>query len=371
METASAAEQHGTQASVRVIAFYLPQFHRIAENDAWWEPGFTEWTAVTRARPLFRGHAQPREPGELGYYDLRLPEIRARQAELALQAGIHGFCYWHYWLGDGRRLLERPFNEVLDSGQPDFPFCLGWANHDWRARFFGAGDRCLVEQKYSGPDDARAHFDYLLRAFSDPRYIRVDGKPLLYVFAPNRVPQTVGYFQCWRDWATAAGLPGLYLVAQGSNRQLIEQIGFDAFCPGSGPLAEERDRRNKRRAELAIRRILKRPLKIDYERIMENWPYQDACPGDVTPVIHCDWDVTPRYQEKGELLRGFTPERFRKHAESVLAPIVRNPAHPGIVFLKSWNEWAEGNYIEPDRARGYALLQAMAAALRSADTSAP
>lgn len=350
-------------SDVRAIAFYLPQFHPTAENDEWWEPGFTEWTAVTRARPLFRGHAQPREPGALGFYDLRLADVRQQQADLARHSGIHGFCYWHYWLGGGRRLLHRPFDEVLRLGEPDFPFCLGWANHDWRARFFGAGNRCLVKQTYPGEKDSRAHFEHLLQAFSDRRYIRVDGKPVFYVFSPNDVPAAATFFQQWRDWAAAAGLPGLYLVGQGSDKDLITGLGFDAFCPGSGSLAAERARRNRNRLDEALRKLRKQPMKIEYQQVCRDWPYQDACPSDVAPVIHCDWDVTPRYGAKGELFVGFTPERFRQHAESVLRPIRRNPDHPGIVFVKSWNEWAEGNYMEPDKARGTALLDAFAAAL--------
>ena len=149
----------------RLIAFYLPQFHPIPENDKWWGKGFTEWISVTTAKPLFRGHRQPLIPGELGYYDLRLPEVRNAQAQLAQEYGIEGFCYWHYWLGGRKRLLERPFEEVLRSGQPDFPFCLAWANHDWKGVFFGAKNRLLIKQEYPGKDDYIEHFYAMLNAF--------------------------------------------------------------------------------------------------------------------------------------------------------------------------------------------------------------
>ena len=176
----------------RVIAYYLPQYHPIPENDEWWGKGFTEWTKVAKARPLFRGHYQPHIPADLGFYDLRMPEVRAAQARLAREAGIEGFCYWHYWFGGGKRLLERPFQEVVASGQPDFPFCLGWANHDWtnktwtrRSAF--SQEQILMKQTYSEEDYER-HFQALLGAFRDPRYITVDDKPLFLINEPRMMP---------------------------------------------------------------------------------------------------------------------------------------------------------------------------------------
>ena len=171
----------------RIIAYYLPQFHPIPENDEVWGKGFTEWTNVAKAKPLFRGHYQPRIPADLGFYDLRLPEVREQQAELARDAGVEGFCYWHYWFGNGKMLLERPFEEVLKSGKPDFPFCLCWANHSWTTKTWkkghGSSSRTMIaEQLYPGEEDDIAHFNYCLPAFKDPRYITVEGKPLFGVF---------------------------------------------------------------------------------------------------------------------------------------------------------------------------------------------
>jgi len=164
-------------SNARAIAFHLPQYHPTPENDEWWGKGFTEWTNTTRAKPLYPGHYQPHLPADLGYYDLRLPEARHAQAELARAYGIEGFCYYHYWFG-GRRILERPVNEILASGEPDLPFCLCWANHSWSNIWQGVADRMLIEQTYPGMDDHRRHFEWLLAAFHDPRYIRVDGKPM-------------------------------------------------------------------------------------------------------------------------------------------------------------------------------------------------
>jgi lipopolysaccharide biosynthesis protein len=173
--------------TARVLAFYLPQFHPIAENDRWWGNGFTEWTNVARARPLFRGHYQPHVPADLGFYDLRLPESRELQARLAASYGIEGFCYWHYWF-HGKRLLERPFAEVLRSGRPDFPFALAWANESWSRRWLGEDREILQAQTYS-PEDDREHARWLTAAFADPRYIRIDGRPLFLIYRPGDVPR--------------------------------------------------------------------------------------------------------------------------------------------------------------------------------------
>jgi len=193
----------------RVIAYYLPQYHPIPENDAWWGRGFTEWTNVAKARPLFRGHYQPHIPADLGFYDLRVPEVREAQAEMARAYGIEGFCYWHYWFA-GKRLIERPFAEVLESGKPDFPFCLAWANQTWTGIWHGASDRVLIEQTYPGPDDHAAHFRALLPAFRDDRYLKVDGKPMFAILQPADL--TAQVLPQWRDLATAAGLKGFHFV---------------------------------------------------------------------------------------------------------------------------------------------------------------
>ena len=172
----------------RFIAFYLPQFHPTKENDEWWGKGFTEWVSVAKARPLYRGHVEPHIPADLGFYDLRIPEIREQQAELAKEAGIEAFCYWHYWFGEGKRLLERPFNEVLTSGKPDFPFCLAWANHSWYKKLWDSQarekDLLLIEQKYLGIEDYKSHFYAMLPAFKDDRYFRVNGKLFFIVYDP-------------------------------------------------------------------------------------------------------------------------------------------------------------------------------------------
>lgn len=218
----------------RVIAFYLPQFHPIPENDEWWMKGFTEWTNVGKARSLFPGHYQPKVPADLGYYDLRVPETRQAQADMAREYGIEGFCYWHYWFGNGKRLLERPFNEVLASGKPDFPFCLAWANESWKGFFHGVKTKqALITQLYPGEDDYIAHFETVLPAFKDPRYITVDDKPVFMIYQPFQHPQIKEFMALWQKLAMNNGLKGIFFIGQTyhltEERAELMDMGFDAI----------------------------------------------------------------------------------------------------------------------------------------------
>jgi lipopolysaccharide biosynthesis protein len=360
----------------RLIAFYLPQFHPIPENDRWWGAGFTEWTNVARARPLFPGHWQPRLPGELGFYDLRVPETRAAQAELARAHGIEAFCYWHYWFA-GKRLLERPFDDVLASGEPDFPFCLAWANGSWSGVWHGAPERILIEQTYPGPSDDEAHFRRLLPAFGDDRYVTVDGAPLFVVYAPHELPEPRRTTDLWRELALRAGLRGLHLVAVCQNKIAIDPVagGFDAVTVSNHVKISERWPRSiaearTRRLCAAYRRLRGRPVHVyAYADAMEEFLIDPPPDVPYHPTIVPGWDNTPRSGIRGVVLRDATPALFARHVGDAVARVGdRDPEHR-LVFVKSWNEWAEGNYLEPDERWGRAFLEAVRDAVGTRDAA--
>ena len=348
-----------TDKRVRPIAFYLPQFHPIPENDEWWGKGFTEWTNVARARPLFRGHYQPHIPADLGFYDLRVPETRAAQAELARQYGIEGFCYWHYWLGGGKHLLERPFEEVLKSGEPDFPFCLAWANHSWKGIWFGAPKTTLIEQTYPGLDDHRAHFSFLLRAFSDHRYLTVDDKPLFYIYRPHEIPEVKRVTDLWRELAYRAGLKGLHLVGESLPPDRVEEFGFDAASYSHHRHIGFVLPKNKHMKRLVqfCRRLFRRPSVYTYQQAMEFFLRPGQSAPNEYPSIVPNWDSTPRLGWAGVVLHNATPELFRVHVREALQKVAHKPFERRIIFIKSWNEWAEGNHLEPDLKYGRAHLK--------------
>lgn len=341
---------------IQLIAFYLPQFHPIPENDAWWGKGFTEWTNAAKAKPLFPNHYQPHIPADLGFYDLRVPETRLAQASLAREYGIDGFCYYHYWFA-GKRILERPFAEVLASKEPDFPFCLCWANATWTGVWQGAPDRVLIEQTYPGKADHEAHFDTLLPAFIDPRYLRVEGKPVFVFFKPNNLPKPKEVFDLWRDMAIKSGLPGLHLVGCDYTGSMDPKIlGLDACIATLLP---------------PLRKIKPdgQPSIYLYKNV---WPHliSPHRPGINTyPCAIHSFDNTPRSGSNGLILAGPTPEMYGQHLRQALDTAQKLPAGQQLVFLKSWNEWAEGNHLEPDLKFGHGYLQEIAKARRELEAA--
>jgi glycosyltransferase involved in cell wall biosynthesis len=350
-------------AAVRPLAFYLPQFHPIAENDEWWGSGFTEWTNTAKARPRFPGHYQPHVPADLGFYDLRLPETRAAQAELARAHGVAGFVYWHYWFA-GRRILERPFDEVLASGEPDLPFALAWANQTWSGIWHGAADRILIEQTYPGPDDDRAHFAHLLPAFTDDRYVTVDGRPVFYMFRPEQLPDPARFVDTWQGLAQAAGLPGLYLVAEMSDLIGDGPIYPDPFAAGFDAGVHVRIPVARSELATARMRVLRKvglPEIYDYARRPVDRP-PSSPDRPVFPCVYPNWDNTPRSGRRGLVVRGSTPARFERHVDDAVASLQALPPERRLLFVKSWNEWAEGNHLEPDRRDGHGYLEALARA---------
>jgi lipopolysaccharide biosynthesis protein len=347
--------------ATRAVAFYLPQFHPIPENSEWWGPGFTEWTNATRARPLFRGHRQPHLPADLGFYDLRLAEARAAQSELALEYGVSAFCYWHYWFGGGSRILERPFAEVLASGHPDISFCLGWANQSWTGIWHAAENTVLREQTYPGPEDDQAHFDTILPAFKDPRYLRVGGKPVFYVFRPEELPSASEFVDRWQHMARAAGLEGLYLVAEvsdllgaGPRYTAVAADGFDAGVYVRLPALKTPATTLRMRA----RRKLGGPEAYPYSSAPEQWDAVRADPM-LQPSVYPNWDNTPRSGARGLVLTGSSPDKFGANLDTALSILDERPVEERLLWIKSWNEWAEGNYLEPDQEYGRAWLDTL------------
>ena len=347
-------------ARARVIAYYLPQYHPIVENDQQWGPGFTEWTNVGKAPAMFPGHYQPRVPRDFGYYDLRVAETREAQARVAEEYGVEAFCYYHYWFG-GHRLLERPFNEVLESGEPDFPFCLCWANHSWTGIWLGSPNEIIVEQTYPGMDDHYQHFQYLLKAFKDKRYVTVDGKPFFAVYAPKDIPNVRQVTDMWREEAHKIGLPGLHLV--GINQLEIwkpEPDGFDASI--AERLPPRHGKISKRMPRTALHHRLRRkanPTIYTYEEAIDFMVRPKGPDHEDYPVVIPNWDNTPRSGSNGLVLHNSTPELFRKHLRKALHRVEKVDEQHRIIILKAWNEWGEGNYIEPDQRHGRGYLDVL------------
>jgi hypothetical protein len=350
--------------AVRAIAYYLPQFHPTPENDAWWGKGFTEWTNVTRAKPLFEGHYQPHLPADLGFYDLRLPEIRRAQADLARAHGLHGFCYYYYSFGE-KRLLERPLLEMLERGEPDFPFCICWANETWSRRWDGAEAEVLVAQDDS-PDTYRRFIHEVLPILSDRRYIRVNGAPLVLVYRVGRIPDAAAIAGYWREAAAQAGLPGLYLCAVQSHDPTLDPRahGFDAaveFPPSPW---------DGRRVDPATLPGLDPDFSgqvFDYRDLATRFMKREEPPYRLLRGVMTSWDNTARRGPASYLFQGATPREYEAWLRATVAwTEAHHPPEERLVFVNAWNEWAEGAHLEPDQRDGHAWLEATSRALSRA-----
>jgi lipopolysaccharide biosynthesis protein len=363
------------QQPMRVLAFYLPQFHPIPENDRWWGKGFTEWTNVATAVPLFPGHYQPHVPADLGFYDLRLAEARRAQASLAREYGIHGFCYYHYWF-EGRRLLECPFDEVLSSGEPDFPFCLCWANENWTRAWDGHERDVLVRQEYSVEDDRR-HLQWLARAFRDRRYVRVDGKPLFLVYRASRLPDPRHTTSIWREEARKLGVGEVFLcrVESFSEEQTDpSELGFNAaveFQPEWENLGPGVRRsllgRLARRLGPAIKRGGDADYRLyDYAAVVERMLQKPDPPYRRFPCVTPSWDNSARRRAEPFILRGSTPDLYERWLTGVLRAGRGRGGSDRLVFVNAWNEWGEGCHLEPDLRSGRGYLEATRRAVAAA-----
>jgi len=341
------------QQAPHILAFYLPQYHHVPENDAWHGGGFTEWSVVAKSHPLYPGHRQPDLPGELGFYDLRVPETRYLQARLAREHGITGFLYYHYWFA-GRRMLGRPFQEVLESGKPDFPFALCWANESWYRRWQGSLDEMILEQTFSEEDDV-AHIRWLIEAFKDHRYIRIEGRPLLAIYRPHFLPNSKRTVELWHRECENAGVEPPWLIGFETGDAFTDpgQFGFDAsaqFVPHHLPHL-----------------IGSKPFRFGAEKSHRMYEYDDVASAYLNrpdaswrryPCVATAWDNSPRRQT-GEalILHNSTPEGYGRWLSEAATRQSHSAGSQGIVFINAWNEWAEGAHLEPDAFWGRAYLE--------------
>lgn len=352
----------------RIIAIYLPQYHPFKENDEWWGKGFTEWNNVVKARPLFRGHYQPHLPADLGFYDLRVPETMQAQADMARDYGIYGFCFYHYWF-NGHLLMKRPINDMLRSGQPDFPFMFCWANENWTRAWDGGDNQILIRQTYS-PEDDTAHINYLLdNVLCDRRYIRIDGRPVIAVYRSSNFPDIRKSMEIWRSEARKRGGEELYICRFESFDEIVpdlENEGFDAaieFPPHDIiPLLEK-----YRHLRCSVNRRWKKnfghnltPDRFKYEWYVKERLARTACrPGYkryscITPM----WDNSPRKGRDAFIMTGSTPALYKKLLKGMLDSFEPYSPEENLFFINAWNEWAEGNHLEPDQRWGSQYLEA-------------
>lgn len=343
--------------TVRLIAFYLPQYHPIPENDQWWGEGFTEWTNVTKARANFSDHYQPHVPADLGYYDLRVPEVRRRQAELAGNYGVHGFCYYYYWF-NGKRLLNRPLDEILASGEPDFPFCVCWANENWTRTWDGREHDVLIAQAYSAEDDDR-FIRSLLPVLADKRYIRVNDKPLLLVYKPSLLPDALRTTRVWRNVCIRSGIGEICLACvQNLNgySPVVDprSLGFDAAIefPPLGAGVPSPTQPEGTVAEFKGRFYDYWRTALGFMSVpVPAFPYFRG----VMPA----WDNTARRQHTAHIYIGGDPEKYAEWLRYAVDWTIREKAgSERVVFINAWNEWGEGNHLEPDQKYGLAYLEA-------------
>jgi len=358
--------------NIRPIAIYLPQFHPIPENDAWWGKGFTEWTNVTRATPLLKGHYQPHLPSDLGFYDLRLADTREAQAELARQHGIYGFCYYHYWF-NGHRLLNRPIDEVLASGKPDFPFMFCWANENWSRRWNEEDQAILMKHEYSLEDDER-HINFLIPFFKDKRYIKVGNKPVFSIYRSDLFPDIAKTIELWRMVVRRHGFDDIYMInTQYFAKTFIDPAAynFDASMGFQPNWAQAPSRlfgnwKDKLLHKLNIRESIYVANYIAYykdfvARMIKTSSYNYKCYPSITP----GWDNSARKKRKGAILLDSTPQLFSAWLEDVLGKFKPYSKEENFIFINAWNEWAEGNHLEPCQKWGRAYLEAFRDTLQS------
>lgn len=346
----------------KIIALYLPQFHPTKENNEWWGPGFTDWRSVNTAKPLFKGHIQPKVPADLGYYDLRLEETRIQQAEMAEKYGVDAFCYWHYWFGNGRRLLNTPFDEVVSTGRPSIDFCLGWANHSWYKKTWTADgkDELLIEQKYPGVEDYVLHFNTMLPAFRDKRYLRHDDKLVFVVYEPLGNKDISLFIKTWRQLAKENGLNDFFFIGRdyySRDKARILQAGFDAIYNDNTFGILHRESVFSKGIRFMKKKLFNLPMVFEYRDAIKYMLTDEEKCEDVVPTIVPNWDHSPRSGASHAIFINSEPKYFKTLVSK--AASIADSKKNDLIIVKSWNEWGEGNYLEPDMQYGKGMLEAL------------
>lgn len=371
-----------TNDATKIIAIYFPQFHRIPENDRWWGSGFTDWNNVKSSTPQYPGHYQPRVPLNGNYYDQSELDTLNTQVQLAKRYGVYGFCHYHYWF-DGKQLLETPTNLMLQNPDIDFPFCLSWANETWSRRWDGRDNEILIKQTHPANKESwKLHYDYLIKAWKDPRAIKVDGKPVFIIYRPQHINKIDEMFVYWRELSKKDGLPGLYFIYQKQydliNANLLNL--FDAvfqFQPGESVNSSGfgnkgisksfwmkfvrnfpekiQDKLRSLRAKL-----YKEITFYDYDDVWKNAIKVGSDKNITTyPGAFVDWDNASRYKKRATIFRGAKPEKFEKWLRLLIDGMPQRNLPENFIFLNAWNEWSEGAYLEPDERYGYQYLEAL------------
>lgn len=349
---------------MKFISFYLPQYHPIPTNDQWWGKGFTEWTNVTAAKPLFKRHKQPKLPADLGFYDLRVPEVRQQQSKLAIDNGIDAFCYWHYWFGNGRKVLELPLQENISKRDTEIGFCVAWANESWTGHWHGLNKGTIIEQTYPGTRDIENHFYSLLPAFEDERYFRVDDCPLFIIYKPFKVPDLNQYIDIFKNMAVKSGFKDLVILGYCETKiphtDLDNLDGYIYSGFGNARLASLSPKTSLGRTRIfnkLMHLIDRRPINIfDYEKAAVEWEKIPNSKKPIYPVAYPNWDNSPRAKEQSTIILNSNPSKFKTHLTNQAINLSKTSQKEKILFIKSWNEWAEGNYLEPDQTHGNAYL---------------